>query len=87
VGRHIDSDKVKSLCLTNEAPSHENVSWSGSIDPHILVLCANWRRVVSFMPRPFYPHKKCNWYHCIGGWPGPRANLDDVEKILGPTET
>jgi hypothetical protein len=24
---------------------------------------------------------------CIGGWVGPRAGLDDVEKVLDPTGT
>jgi hypothetical protein len=37
--------------------------------------------VVSFTPRPLYPHrKKPPGTHCIGDWVGPRAGLDDVEK-------
>jgi hypothetical protein len=39
------------------------------------------------MPRPLYLGQKAPDTHWIGGWVGPRAGLDDVEKILDPTET
>jgi hypothetical protein len=36
--------------------------------------------VVSFTPRPFYPREEVPFTQCIGGWVGPRAGLDYVEK-------
>jgi hypothetical protein len=53
---------------------------SGCIDPHFLDLGTSWRWVVSFTPRPLYPRGKSHSTHWIGGWVGPRAGLDDVEK-------
>jgi hypothetical protein len=46
-----------------------------------------WRLVVSFTPRPFYPGERDTGTHWIGGWVGPRAGPDDVEKITDPTGT
>jgi hypothetical protein len=62
------------LCLTNYALRHEGVWGSGRMNPHFLDLGTSWRWVVSFTPRPLYPH----W---IGYWVNPRAGLDDLEKI------
>jgi hypothetical protein len=45
----------------------------------ILDLCAR-RRVVSFMPRPLYPRRKCPGTHWTGDWVGPRAGLDPAER-------
>jgi hypothetical protein len=42
----------------------------------ILDLGAEWWLVVSFTLRPLYPGM-----HWIGGWVGPRVDLDAVEKI------
>jgi hypothetical protein len=36
--------------------------------------------MVSFTPRPLYPRESVPDTHWIGGWVGPRAGLDDVEK-------
>jgi hypothetical protein len=36
--------------------------------------------VVSFTPWPLYPREKSRRNHCIGGWVGPRAGLDAVNK-------
>jgi hypothetical protein len=38
--------------------------------------------MVSFTPRPLYPHIKSPW---IGGWVGPRAVLDAVVKRKIPS--
>jgi hypothetical protein len=35
----------------------------------------------------FTPTETAPGTHWIGGWVGPRAGLDDVEKILDPTGT
>jgi hypothetical protein len=69
-----------SLCLTNYALRHEDAWWSRYIDPHFLGLGASLRWVISFMPLPLYRRGKCPGIHWIGGWVGPRAGLDDVEK-------
>jgi hypothetical protein len=70
-----------SLCVTNLALCHEGVWGSGCIDPSFLGLGTSWRRVVSFTPLPLYPRGKSPpGTHRIGGWVGPRAGLDDVEK-------
>jgi hypothetical protein len=39
------------------------------------------------LPGRFTPEESAPGTHCIGGWVGPRASLDDVEKILDPTLT
>jgi hypothetical protein len=69
-----------SLCLTNKALHHEGVWGSGCIDPGFLDLGTWWRWVVSFTPQPLYPREKAPSTHWIGGWVGPRAGLDNVEK-------
>jgi len=53
---------------------------SGGADPHILDLCTRWRQVVSFMSQPLYPRERAPGTHMIGGWVGPRANLEEVAK-------
>jgi hypothetical protein len=37
--------------------------------------------VVRFTPRPIYPGERATVTHYIEGWVGPRAGLDEVEKI------
>jgi hypothetical protein len=49
--------------------------FSGYIDPRFPDLDTISRWMVSFTPRPPYPGA-----HRIGGWVGPRAGLDDVER-------
>jgi hypothetical protein len=46
----------------------------------ILELDTRWRWVVSFTPRLLYSRGKVPCSHCIGGWVGPKACLDVVEK-------
>jgi hypothetical protein len=38
------------------------------------------RLVASFTPRQIYPRKRARGTHWIGGWIGPRACLEAVEK-------
>jgi hypothetical protein len=38
-------------------------------------------------PCRFTPGERAPGTHWIGGWVGPRAGLEDVEKILDPTGT
>jgi len=38
-------------------------------------LGARWEWVVNATPRPLYPRERLGTY-CIGGWVGPRADLD-----------
>jgi hypothetical protein len=40
--------------------------------------------MVSFTPRPLYPHGNTPGTHWIGGWVGPRAVLDAVGTFLWP---
>jgi hypothetical protein len=42
----------------------------------IIVPGTRWRWVIRFTPRPLYPLG----IHWLGGWVGPRAGLDAVEK-------
>jgi hypothetical protein len=72
--------KMKSLCFTNWALCHEGVWGSGCIDPHFLDLGTSWRWVVSFTPLSLYPREGAPCTYWIGGWMGPRAGLDDLEK-------
>jgi len=41
--------------------------------PRIINLDSRWRCLISFMPRPLHPR-----YHWIGGWTGPRTDVDIV---------
>jgi hypothetical protein len=41
-----------------------------------------WKWVVSFTPRPFYPGERAPGTHWIGGWVGLRASLDDVMRTF-----
>jgi hypothetical protein len=63
------------LCLTNWALRREDVWESGYVDPRILDHDTCWRWLVSFKPRPLTP---CAY--SLGGWVGPRTDLDDVES-------
>jgi hypothetical protein len=38
-------------------------------------------------PGRFTPGERAPGTHWIGGWVGPRAGLDDLEKILDPAGT
>jgi hypothetical protein len=50
------------------------------MDPHFLDLGTKWRSVVSFMHRPLYSPGNDPGTHWIGGWMGPRAGLNAMEK-------
>jgi hypothetical protein len=68
--------------VTNEAPRHEGV-WGSEyilVDPRFHEFGTSWRWVVSFRPLPLYLEERAPGTHWIGGWVGPRAGLDDVEK-------
>jgi hypothetical protein len=67
------------LCLTKHY-TMKTYGGSGCIDPRFLDLSTSWRRVVSFTFRPLYPQERAPSTHWIGGWVGPRAGLDDMEK-------
>jgi hypothetical protein len=45
-------------------------------------LCNKWKRVVNFKPQLLLPNWNNPIFHCIGGWVGPRAHLDDLENSL-----
>jgi hypothetical protein len=36
--------------------------------------------MASFTPRPLYPGERAHVARWIGGWVGPKAGLDDVER-------
>jgi hypothetical protein len=50
----------------------------------ILDIGTRWGWVVNFTPRPLYLRGKTVGTHWIGGWVGPRADLEAVEKNLFP---
>jgi len=50
---------------------------SGCIAPRYLNLGIRWKRVVSFTMRSLYSRGKSPW---IGGWVGPREDMDTVVK-------
>jgi hypothetical protein len=52
----------------------------GCIGQRFLALGTSQRWVVNFTPLPLYPWGKNPRPHWIGGWVGPRAGLDDMEK-------
>jgi hypothetical protein len=56
-------------------------TYSGSrrIAHIILNLGTRWRSVVNVTPRPLYPVDE-PWYPWKGGWKGPKAGLDNLEK-------
>jgi hypothetical protein len=51
----------------------------------ILIRFLKWwllkeRWLISFTPLPLYPWERAPGTHCIGGWEGPRACLNDTVK-------
>ena len=48
-----------------------------------LNLGTRWGWMVNAMPWPLYPWERSGT-HCIGGWVGPRADLDVRRKISPP---
>jgi hypothetical protein len=72
--------KVKvrlSLCFSLTEHHAIKAYWgSGGVPPRILHLGTRWRCVVSFTARPLYPQERTPGTHWIGGWVGPRVDLD-----------
>jgi hypothetical protein len=67
-------DKAKlSLCLTNLALNHEGST--------LTLALVGGERLVS-RPCRFIPEERAPGTHWIGGWVGPRAGLDVVEKRI-----
>jgi hypothetical protein len=62
--------------------------WGVNIQIHIFLTSAldggEWS---ASRPFRFTPGKRAPGTHWIGGWVGPTAGLDNVEKILDPTRT
>jgi hypothetical protein len=82
------SIKVKfSLCLTNYTLCHEGVLGSGCIDPHFLTSTRAEGEWLASRPCHFTPGERPPppGTQCIGSWVGPRADLDNVQKVLDPT--
>jgi hypothetical protein len=76
-----------SLCLTNLALCHESVWGIGCIDRHFLDLALVGGEWSASRPGHFTAGERAPGTPWIGGWVGPRAGLDEVEKILDPTGT
>jgi hypothetical protein len=73
--------KVKySLCLINYAPCQEGVCGSGDITPPFLtsVLVEVSRQLQ--VPAALLPGEGAPGTHWIGGWVGPRADLNAMDK-------
>jgi hypothetical protein len=68
------------LCLIHYRLRHEDVWGSGCIDPRVLNFSTSWRWVFSFMSLPLYQWERAPGTHWIGGWVGPRADVDDMNK-------
>jgi hypothetical protein len=79
--RNDDKKKVKlSLCLTNYAPRHEDI-WRVDVYIHIFLTSALVGSEWSIShPCRFTPEERAPGTRWIGGWVGPTAGLDDVEK-------
>jgi hypothetical protein len=50
------------------------------IDECFFYIGTCWRLVVRLTALPLYPGGKILLSHWVGGWVGPRARLDDMEK-------
>jgi hypothetical protein len=48
--------------------------------PHFLILALDGSELSASRPGRFTPGERAPSPHWIGGWVGPRASLDDVEK-------
>jgi hypothetical protein len=46
----------------------------------VVNLGSRWRWLISTTPLPLYPQGNSRSTHCMGGWVGPRAGLDVMEK-------
>jgi hypothetical protein len=68
------------LCLTKRM-------WSGCTDPLFLTSALVGGESSAASPGGFTSGERAYGTHWIRDWVGPRAGLDDVERILDPTET
>ena len=51
------------------------------LTPLIINLCARWRSLVCNTPQAIYtPHWREPSTHCVRGWMGPTASLENLEK-------
>jgi hypothetical protein len=75
---------MKTYSVLNEAPRHEDVWRSGSIAPSVHKFGTRRTWVVSFTPWQLYRQGNNPGIHWIGGWVGPRAGLDAMEKGKNP---
>jgi hypothetical protein len=70
-----DLQIVTVAAKVNWAPLHKGVLGSGGIAPRILNLGTKWRWVVSI------PRERAPGAHFIGGWVGPRSDLDTKNAV------
>jgi hypothetical protein len=63
-------------------------SWrgSGDIPPLFLTLALDGSKLLASYPFCFTPRERTSGTYCTGGWVGPRAGLDAVEKRNIPTK-
>jgi hypothetical protein len=73
-------EKLLSLCLINQAPRHEDIWGSGGIAPPYFTSILDGGEWSASRPFRFTPREIAPRAHWIGGWVGPRVDLDAVEK-------
>jgi hypothetical protein len=83
--------KSKVVSMLNQARRHEGVlREQRHSSTHSLTSALNGGDWSALRPGPFIPRERAPGTRCIGGYVGPRAGLDAVEKrkspIIGPVE-
>jgi hypothetical protein len=75
--------------MFTQAPHHEDVWGSGSIDPCISIVSSTRMWAITCMPRLLYPGNKPRVPVNDALWPGLRTGLNAVEKreLLAPAGT
>jgi hypothetical protein len=68
------------LCLIKQAPCHEDIWGSRGIAPPFLTSTLDVSEWSCSRPCRFTPRERGPSTHWIGGWVGPRAGLDALEK-------
>jgi hypothetical protein len=71
---------ILSPCLTNQALRHEGIWGSGCIDPYFFTSALAVVEWSASCPGRFIPEERTPAAHWMGGWVGPSAGLEDVEK-------
>jgi hypothetical protein len=76
----------KVVPVLDKAPRHEDVLGSGGIAISILTSALDGGERLASLPGRFTHRERAPGTHWIGGWMGPRADLDPVvkKKILSP---